>query len=152
MNMRGFTFIEIMVVVAVVLVLSAIAVWSLGAMNERLLLRAAMSDVAFALEAAKARAVAGTGGEPHGVNFEADHFTEFSGNSFNVDDEGNVVHALDDRVGLSTDILQSEESVIFSRLSGAIDEAVTITVYLIDDPDMNKTIVIGPGGDISYGE
>lgn len=152
MRQAGFTFVEIMVVVAVLLLLAAVTVLSLGAFSDRLLLRSAASDVAFALEAAKARSVAGAGGEAHGVHFADDSFVEFSGESYDDEDSGNVAHELDDRLSLSTDILNGEESVIFSRITGAVGETVTIEIALAADPTKAKTVVVGPGGDISYGE
>lgn len=151
MRQSGFTFVEIMVVVAVLLALSVIAVVSLGALNDRLLLRSASSDIAFALESAKARSVAGTDGVAHGIYFSDDRFIEFSGDYVENDDD-NVTHELDDRVTLSTDILNGEESVTFSRITGMVGESVTITVALKSDPAKTKSVVVGPGGDISYGE
>src|SRR5690606_21592269 len=96
-TLRGFTFIEIMVVVAIVLILAAVAVVSLSAMSERLLLRSTAGDIAFALEGAKARSVAGVGGVSHGVRFSEDSYTEFRGAVYAAGGSGNVTHALDGR-------------------------------------------------------
>ncbi len=151
-TLRGFTFIEIMVVVAIVFVLAAVAVVSLRAMSERLLLSSAAGDIAFALEEAKARAVAGRGGAAHGALFESGSYTIFEGETYDANDAGNVTHALDGRLELSTDILGSEGSVVFSRVTGAVGERVVITISLRGDPDRSRSIVVGQGGDISHGE
>ncbi len=146
-KLRGFTFIEIMVVLAILLALAAVAVVSLSAMSERLLLRSAANDIAFTLEEAKARSVAGKGGSPHGVHFLDSGYVEFSGEAY--DGEGGVTHALDGRLELSTDILD-DETVVFARITGAIGEEATITVSLRADPSKSRSIKVGAGGDISH--
>lgn len=149
---RGFTFVEILTVVAVVAVLAAVAVVSLQTISERLLLRAAANDIGFALEAAKAGSVAGAGGVPHGVAFAADGYTEFAGESYDSDDADNVSHQLDPRLQLAADILNGESAVVFSRIRGTIGSMATITVSFRADPNHRRTVTIGAGGDISYGD
>lgn len=148
---RGFSLVEILVVLAVIFLLTVIAAWSLSSMTERLLLRSAVSDIAFVLEGQKAKAVAGTGGLAQGVLFNDSSYTEFAGNSYDEDDDDNFTHSIDDRLELSTDII-GEESIIFSRITGATGESVTITVSLASDETRFRTVIVGPGGDIAYGE
>ena len=152
MRHKGFTFIEIMVVVSIVVLLSAIAAVSLSAMQERLLLRSAVSDIAFALEAARAHSVAGTGGDPHGVYFGENVFVEFSGSAYDDEDPDNVTHEIDDRLLLATDILGGEGPVIFSRIVGTVDDGVTITVSSVSNPSLSRSITVGAGGDIAFDE
>lgn len=144
---RGFSFIEIMVVVAIVLALAAVTVVSLTAMKDRMLLKEAQSTIAFHLEESKARSVAGRGGEPHGVNFGDGQYTQFEGDEYDADSPLNVLHDLDPRLTVTTDIMDSEKSVVFSRITGRTEEEVRITISLSDD---ERTVVVGVGGDISY--
>lgn len=148
---RGFSFIEIVVVIAIVLVLTAISVVSLKSMQERLLLRSAASDIVFSLEAAKARSVAGTGGVVHGVYFGEATYVEFRGLSYDANAEHRLVHELDPRLSITTDIL-GETSVVFSRITGTVGTTVRITVALTADPTNYREIWVGTGGDIAYGE
>lgn len=148
----GFSVIEIIVVVAIVTMLAALAMLGLSTMRDRLLLNDAERALAFHLEETKARAVAGTGGTPHGMYFADNAYTEFVGNVYDADDADNVPHELDPRLQLTTDILSGEASVVFARITGTVSEAVTITVALRRDPDVSRIVQIGPGGDISYGE
>jgi prepilin-type N-terminal cleavage/methylation domain-containing protein len=152
MTQKGYTFVEIMLVVAVILILAALAVWSLSSMSDRLLLRSTANDIAFRLEAAKARSVAGTGGGQHGLVFLADAYVEFEGESYDEEDEDNVIHEIPPRVNVATDILDDETVIIFSRINATVAEPVVITISLVDDPSVVRTIMIGAGGDISYGE
>lgn len=148
---RGFSFVEIMVVVAVLLLLGAIAAISFQSLNERLLLRQAASDLAFHLEEAKAASVAGEGAAPHGVHFEADRYVVFTGEEYDVDDGANVTHLLDGRLSLDADIIDGEDSIVFHRITGAASNAATITVMTVGG-DRSRTVVVGGGGDVSYGE
>lgn len=148
---RGFSLVEILVVLAVIIALTTIALWSLGSMSERLLLRSAVSDIAFVLEAQKAKAVSGTGGVAQGVFFNASSYTEFAGSEYDEDEDDNFTHSLDSRLVLSTDII-GEESIIFSRITGATGDSVTVTVSLANDATRFRTVVVGLGGDIAYGE
>jgi prepilin-type N-terminal cleavage/methylation domain-containing protein len=152
MTQKGYTFVEIMLVVAVILILSALAVWSLSSMSDRLLLRSTASDIAFRLEAAKARSVAGTGGGQHGLVFLEDAYVEFEGETYDEDDVDNVIHEVPSRVNIATDILDDEPVIVFSRLNATVAEPVVITISLVDDPSATRIIMVGVGGDISYGE
>lgn len=147
----GFSFLEIIVVIAILTVLTTISLVSLGAMQERLLLRAAASDIVFALEAAKARSVAGTGGVVHGVHFTDETYVEFRGSTYDAEDDDVLVHELDPRLTLTTDTL-SETSIVFARITGTTGAATEIMLALKDDPDTYRTILVGAGGAISYDE
>lgn len=146
---QGFSLIEILVVVAIVAALAAVGLLSLTSMRDRLLLDDAQSSLAFHLEESKARAVAGTGGTEHGVYFSENAYVQFLGDVYDPGDASNTAHALDPGLTLTTDIL-GDEVVIFSRITGTVDEAVTLTLSLDNDPTKTRVIVIGEGGDISY--
>jgi prepilin-type N-terminal cleavage/methylation domain-containing protein len=149
---KGFTFIEIMVVVSIVLVLSAIAIVSLSAMQERMLLNTAASGLVFHLEESRSRSVAGVQGQPHGIYFDIDYYVQFRGEEYDPNDSSNTMHEIDPRLELSTDILESEESIIFSRITGTTDESHTITVSLKNQVGNNQSIVVGVGGDITHND
>lgn len=146
---QGFSLIEILVVVAIVTALAVVGLLSLTSMRDRLLLDDAQSSLAFHLEESKARAVAGTGGVEHGVYFSEDTYVQFLGDVYDPGDASNTAHALDPGLTLTTDIL-GDEVVIFSRITGTVDEAVTLTLSLNNDPTKTRVIIIGEGGDISY--
>lgn len=141
---------EIMVIVAVICLLGTITVLSLSSMSDRLLLRSTINDIGSALEAAKARSVAGYGGVPHGVHFTATSYTEFSGTRYDARASGNVTHDIDPRLKLEAAILQHEGSVIFSRITGAVGEEVVLQLSLKAEPAKKREIVVGAGGDISH--
>lgn len=141
-----------MVVVAILSVLGGIAVLSLREMSERLLLRSAVSDIVFYLEEAKARSVAGSGGEAHGIYFDENEYVAFAGTEYDEEDSGNVTHELDNRLEIDTDILGDEQAVIFTRITGTVGESVEIRVQLQSDAESYRVVTVGPGGDIAYGD
>jgi len=149
---QGFSVIEILVVVAIVLALSAVSLLSLSAMRDRLMLNDARSSLAFHLEESKAKAVAGTGGEPHGIYFTDDSYVQFTGSEYDPEDASNIEHTLRPGLTLSTDILSADKVIIFSRIIGSVGNSVTLTISLDHDEDEMRTIVVGPGGDLSYEE
>lgn len=149
---RGFSLIEIVTVVAIVAGLAVVAMLSLTAMRDRLLLDDARSALSFHLEESKARAVAGKGGESHGVYFASDRYVQFVGDEYEGDDDSNAEHPLDPGLTLTTDILDDEEVIIFSRITGTVGETVTLTISLNNDPTKTRVIMVGEGGDISYAE
>lgn len=148
---RGFSLIEIVIVVAIVAALAVVAMLSLTSMRDRLLLDDAQSSLAFHLEELKSRAVAGTGGEAHGVYFHDEGYVQFVGDAYDPNDASNDPHMIDPGLTLTTDILGDEE-VIFSRITGTTDDTVTLTIRLANDPTKTRVIVIGEGGDVSYQE
>ena len=141
-----------MVVVAIVVALSAIAVVSLSAMQERMMLNSAASELVFHLEESKSRAVAGVQGQPHGIYFNTEYYVQFRGDEYDPNDSSNTIHEVDPRLELSTDILGDEDTIIFSRITGATEDSYSITVSLKDSEDESRSVLVGEGGDIARGD
>lgn len=140
---------ELIVVIAIVLILLAVSVWSLQFMQERVLLNTLQSSLVFNLEEAKAKAVAGKNGLPHGIYFTENSYVQFSGYEYDPEDVNNVVHDIDSRLLLSTDILGNEEVIIFSRITGSASDEAIIEISSRANPENRKVIKIGQGGGIT---
>jgi|GEM_PF-5321948 len=145
---RGFTLIEIMVVIGIMMLLFSVGVLSINMLLERMVINAATNELIFTLEEAKAGAVAGSQGDVHGVYFSGNGYTEYIGDI----DNHNVTHDLDGRLQLETDIINTDNSVTFSRITGAASQRTTITISFKDQPEKQSVVVIGKGGDISRSE
>lgn len=152
MYFSGFTIVEILVVVAIIVLLAGLALLGLTSLRDRLALEDATSSLVFHLEESKTRAVAGRGGVSHGIHFADDGYAQFAGAVYDEDDVTNILHELDPRLEMTTDILAGETAVVFSRITGATDAPVTLTIGLRRDPDTRRVVIVGSGGDISYGE
>lgn len=144
--------IEILVVVAIVVLLAIVALLSLSSMRDRLLLNDAESSLIFHLEESKARSVSGSGGEPHGIYFEADSYTQFTGDEYDENDSSNMVQQIDPALEFVTDILEDENGVVFSRITGTTGENVEIKIRLKNDPSSLRQVMVGAGGDITSGD
>lgn len=113
-------------------------------------LSATTKAVLFHLEEAKANAVAGRGGEDHGVHFTARSYALFEGSTYDAEDEGTVVYEVSGGMVVSTTF--SDGAVVFARMSGEVDEEGTITIQSARSSSTEAHIVIGPRGDISLSE
>lgn len=143
----GFTLVEVLVVLAILSVLSTLGMVSWTAARERAELTAVANTIVLHLEESKARAVAGTGGVPHGVWFGDDRYVQFAGATYDPDDVTNAVHTLDGSFSLS--VTSGEDEVVFARITGMVEDALTITVARTSDPSAARTMIVGNGGDIS---
>lgn len=150
LRLRGFSFIELMVVIAVVTVLATVAVVSLSAMQERLLLNHTRSNIAFHLEEMRAKSVAGSGGVAHGVNFSRDRYVQFSGGTYGANNSDNSIHVVDGSLEIVTDIIGNDKSVVFDRITGTAGSRVVVTIRSRANPENRQIVVVGTGGDISY--
>lgn len=148
---QGFTLIELMIVMAIMLLLGSVAVIGWNNMRESALLRAETDTLLFYLEESKSRSVAGTGGEAHGVYIEEDVYTQFSGSTYSAGDGDNIVHAIDPKLELSIEG-SGTDTIVFSRITGFVGNTATVTVALRDNASTTKMIVVGAGGDISIVE
>jgi prepilin-type N-terminal cleavage/methylation domain-containing protein len=149
---RGFTLIEIMLVMGILLILCVVSILGFNAMRDRAALRAAANSLIFALEESKGQAIAGVGGMAHGVHFDSDAYTQFDGDHYSANSGGNDAHALDAGMELSTDLDDGDESVVFARKTGFVGKDVRVTISLSDDPESARVILIGSGGDISLSD
>lgn len=149
MYTRGFTLMEILVIVSIIVILSAIGVLQFMEMRDRAELTSTARTLVAHLEESKSRAVAGLYGDSHGIHITSDAYTQFSGDTYDLDDETNQVHEISDGLTLDT---SGDSDVIFARITGGIDEVVTITVALEDDPTQTRDILIGTGGAITLSD
>ena len=145
---RGMTLIEILLVLAILGILALVAVVNFAGKREQVTLRTGTEAVYFALEQAKADALAGKGGEPQGVKFNSDSFVRFSGASYSGGASENLTTKINDILTIST-TLSGDETIIFSRLTGSTGGTATVTVAVSDDVSVFEQIVVGPLGDIN---
>lgn len=144
---RGMSLVEILIVIAILGALAYVAVINYSSAKEAATLNSGVDAVYFALEQAKADALAGKNGEAQGVKFNNDSFVRFGGVNYDGGDGGNIDYNLDEELTLST-TLSGDETIVFSRLTGSFGSTATVTVALINDNDVFRQLVVGPLGDI----
>lgn len=141
---------EILIVISILAILSYVAVMNFSSMRENAELKATAHTLVSRLEESKAKAVAGLHGEDQGVHFTESTYTQFGGGSYDASNPSNVTHTVPEDLSISTS-LSAEESVIFSRITGTVAEAVTIILTTKNGTE-DREIIIGRGGDITYVE
>jgi prepilin-type N-terminal cleavage/methylation domain-containing protein len=127
-NLRGFTLIEILIVIAIIGTLIAVVLPSFGSFRTRQSLKNTQDLAVSYLTEARSRTLAGVAGGTYSVRFETDRLVLFSGNVYDADDAANEYASYDAPTTLSDISLAGGGRVIsFDRLTGATDEHGTLT-------------------------
>lgn len=138
---------EIVISIAVIGLLSAVAVVNFGGTRTNKILEITATNISFALEEAKSNALSGKGGENHGVYIGTNTFTVFSGSSYNSSDTDNRPQTIDGNLSITT--TAPSNSIIFSRVSGNANAVSTTTISETADSNNKIEIVVGTLGDIT---
>jgi len=144
---KAFTLIEIIIVMAIIAVLATIATMGMANARTNKVLEITAKNIVFSLEEAKGKSLSGKGGENHGIYFTANSFTTFNGSSYSALDPENVTETIDSKISIVNNA--PSNSVIFSRVTGNANAALTITVREINDTSNSITINVGALGDIN---
>lgn len=146
---RAFTMIELLVVVAIISILTGMTLFGFGGIANNNALTGAHRQVLSALEEARARALASSNDSAHGVHFSATALTLFEGDTYDVSDPSNRVITLSGRVSVSDITLAGGGTeIVFLKASGATTQAGTITVSLVSDASVSRTVVVETSGRI----
>jgi prepilin-type N-terminal cleavage/methylation domain-containing protein len=108
---KGFTLIEMMIVIAVIMIVLALPVFSMMQLRQDAVLKEGVVVVQQALSLARARALSGTEGSAHGVYVDANALTIFVGDTYTGVGE---VYQLPNGLTLTA----TANPVVFERLSG----------------------------------
>ncbi|MFA6536661.1 MAG: prepilin-type N-terminal cleavage/methylation domain-containing protein [Candidatus Paceibacterota bacterium] len=144
---RGFSFIETMVIISIIIILSAFAYGAFVTLNRDQALEKDTNSVILLLNQARAMTLGSKGASQYGVHFEADSVTLFKGSTYSASDASNVVTAIGSPVGISAVSLTGGGSeVLFDWLTGDTLQNGTVTLSLNTDPSDSKTITIHQTG------
>lgn len=147
---RGFTLIETLIVLGIVVVLITVATVNFNSSRDKKALQVLGQDIVFALEEAKSNAMSGKGGSAYGVRFGTTSYTTFKGSTYNASDSSNVVHTIDStKFDLSNTLVGTDGAITFARITGAANISATTTISLKSNPADKYEIYIGILGDIN---
>ena len=140
---NGFSFIEVMIAVAIVGVLAVFGFSHLAAVNERQALALDAEKVLSVLATARGQTLAAKDGFSYGVHFEDRKIVSFRGASYSAGDTNNRTFTLHDAVHLANTALRGGGAeVTFNKLTGATAQSGTLTLALLRDPSLNKVITV----------
>ncbi|TSC71094.1 MAG: Uncharacterized protein G01um101470_746 [Parcubacteria group bacterium Gr01-1014_70] len=141
--MRGFTLIEILVVIAIAAILFTIVVSGFSGLRQNSDLSHAIDDSVSYLQSARAKSLSAENATVYGVHFETGRFVLFTGTTYDAGNAANIVRLLPSTVETSAISLNGGAvDVVFKRLTGETDAYGTITFRLISSPSTTKTIEI----------
>jgi len=143
----GFTFIELLVSIAVIAVIVVLSISAFSRFNKRQELNTAVNEIQSVLEEARSLTLASKGNSIYGVHFDSDQVTRFSGNSYSAVDPDNVVTKLSSRITITTTSFAGGGSdVLFERLTGSTNNSGTIIVSFKSDTSASTTITLHATG------
>lgn len=129
-NTRGFTFIELLVVVAILAVFSAVSLytfrqvfWSAGE-------RVAAQEVVEALRYARAQSVAARGDTTYGVRIATSSVTRFVGTAYNPTHASNTVYFFEAGATATGTLVHGAVDIVFARRTGI--PSATGTLFIVD--------------------
>jgi type II secretory pathway pseudopilin PulG len=147
---RGFTIIEILIIVAITILILALVIIPFKQMNERQALIKETANIISIINHARSMTLSSKGGEPHGVHIEANRVVLFSGPTYSSSDPDNVSIELNSQVSISNINLSGGiTDVVFNQLTGTTAGYGTITLSLVASSTQAKTISINSTGIIN---
>jgi prepilin-type N-terminal cleavage/methylation domain-containing protein len=154
--MRGFTFIEIIVVIAVTAIIILLGISAYISLRNQSALEGLVQDIKTTLEEARSKSVSSEDLMPWGVHFEQSQFTLFRGDVFDPAATTNQTFVLGDNLEIATiSLANATDDVVFLRPFGATDNHGTLSVrHLITlneriiKIDAVGTVTIDPAGQV----
>lgn len=146
---RGFTLIEILVVIGILGIITAISVTAFSNMYKVSVLRAGGSEVYDALVASRSKTLASKSDIVYGVFVSSTTVTRFAGGTYISGTATNRSYSFEGGVRATSTLITSGTPIVFTRLTGAPSIQGTIYVHNLDGTS-TTTIVIHRSGLIEY--
>ncbi|HZX50105.1 MAG TPA: prepilin-type N-terminal cleavage/methylation domain-containing protein [Candidatus Paceibacterota bacterium] len=155
--MRGFTLAEILVVVAILGLLVAMSLPVFSIFREESRVTTTAEEVASILRLAQNRTLASQGDTKHGVYFDniasPHQYVLFQTNtdyaSRNAPED--EVYEISDKLEFSVIDFAGGQEVVFERLTGATNQAGSVTVRVASDPAKVRTVFVESSGNVEIG-
>lgn len=144
---RGFTLIEILVVVAILGILLTIATPAFSKFRQRSILNVETEEIISIVNQARIFTMSSRGDKQYGVHFDADKVVLFEGGTYTVGASSNKQHIFSPVVTLSPIVISGGGfNIVFERLTGATTQNGTTTLFVVGDTQASSTIVVSPSG------
>jgi Tfp pilus assembly protein FimT len=144
---KGFSVIEILFVLAIMIILAAIVLPSFKKMRENQVLKSTTSEVISVIDKARSQSVSSIDSSEYGVHFQTDKVVLFKGITYSSSDASNENIILTTPATISViSLTGGAVDVYFDRLSGAPSKSGTITISV---SSLSKTITISATGTAS---
>ncbi|MBI4837119.1 MAG: hypothetical protein HY813_01780 [Candidatus Portnoybacteria bacterium] len=149
--MKGFTLVEISVIVFIILILASIGLVSFRSYQQNLTLNGDAGQIVSTLRLAQNQTTSSLNASAYGVHFDNNQHVLFVGSTYNPSDLANRVSPLSSGIEIYNINLSGNGSeVIFNRLNGRTEEWGSVSLRVIADQTKTKTIYITFSGQISF--
>ena len=139
---RGFTLLELLVVIGSMAVLAAIGIPTFQVMRKNVMLSSQAQEIVSTLRVAQTRSITSQDGTPHGVYFDTNSYALYG------DDWAAPAYSKTTDLQNGVEILQgSGTELTFGRLTGNASSSLTVVVGY--DGGKQKTITVEPVGKIT---
>lgn len=144
---KGYTILEILIVLSVLAVLLAVFLPSFSKIRENQVLKNAASEVFSAIDKARSQGLSSYNSSEYGVHFEDHKIVIFQGTVYSPTDSNNEKILITSPAYISSvNLTGGAVDIYFDRLSGAPSKTGTITV---STPSASKTITVSDTGTAS---
>ncbi len=143
---RGFTLIEVIIAVLIVVLVTGVFVASFRSFSARRALDGASAHVISALEVARTQTLDSLSDSQYGVHIEATRVTIFKGATYTQGHVDNRIINLSPQVRVTSSLTGGVTDVTFMRLTGKASVTGTVTITLVADTSQTRVITIAPGG------
>lgn len=151
-SQTGFTIIEILVAIAIVLIITLITIFSLTTLNKQVEIDSVGQNILSTLRIARSKTLASESETTYGVHFETSKYVLFSGATYIDGAASNKEYSLAESEINSISLSGGGSEVIFNRIRGDTSQNGTISIRLIADSNQTRTININSSGQVSLDE
>jgi len=129
---KGITFIELLIVIAVIGILIAITLPQFSKIRENQVLKSGVQDVLSSIDKARSQTLSSLNSSKYGIHFESSNVIIFKGDTFNPSATDNETINIITPANISNVTLNlisdTSGEMYFNRLSGSPSKTGTITV------------------------
>lgn len=148
---KGFTLIEILIVIAILGIISSIVLLNLSQFRNEQLLKNTTLDVVSLLSKARQDTLSSVNSTNYGVHFDSNQAVLFTGSVYSSNNVTNEPVVFSSKVNISIPSglnIGGGSDVIFERLTGETIGG-TIKLQLTSDATRQKIITVGKTGSVS---
>ena len=140
---KGFTLVEIIVAIAMLLIVAGITLYSFSSLNDTNALEVSVAGVVSNLGESRSKTLASIDSEQYGVHINSDETVLFVGSTYSSTDPNNVTVPLNKVVEIvSVSLNGGGSDVVFDRLTGQTSEHGSFVVRLKDNINASSTVTI----------
>lgn len=147
MHQKGFTILEILIVVAILAILTSISLAAFVSYRKSQALKADTENVAGLLAQARSQTVSSKNASAYGVHFTSGSATLFTAPTYSAGAASNVVYTLTPGNALTTTLPGGTSALLFNRITGETNQSGTIEVKITSET-ASSTISIYKTGTI----